>query len=400
MPCNTGRRFHTTLAAFFVSLIFTTSFSPLIGASESGQENDDKEIVEVKLDDGEFAKGQLYLPTTNTDKPIKKLVVFVHGSGPGTYLNKRKSGKEVFNYFDYWGERFNELGVAFFSYNKRGVTMSDEPPYYDQVDREKFRKVVPHIEVNDIKTIVGRLKQHRRLADAKVTLLGGSEGTIVAAMVAEKHPDSVDALIFFGYAHDNLYDVIAWQHSGSSSMLNLNPVFDTNGDKKIDKEEFESDETGPTRMRKQMKNVRFDFLDADKDGSLTAKDFAVRTKLHHNMLMYHFGKGNEDWIWQNYFRISIPWLKEHFELEPNRSRLTRLELPIFILHGELDPNVDVEGARDLQKRFDVLGKNNLSVHTFADHEHNLNFSHWIQTGEMSKGVAKIFEIVDDLKFEN
>lgn len=349
-------------------------------------------ILEMRLDDGDVLKGQIYLP--QDAESVKTLVIFVHGTGPATYLNKRAaSGGRSFNYFDYWGHELNERGVAFFAYSKRGVTMGDQPPNYDEVDREKFRKVVPHTEVDDLAVIVDQLKAVPAVKDAKVVLLGGSEGTVIAAMCAEEYPDKIDAILLFGYAHENMYDIIAWQHSGQASMLNLNPVFDTDGDKTISQEEYESDDDKVARYRKHvMQDVKFGFLDANKDGKLAADDFAVRLKVRQNMLMNNLKEGNEDWIWNYYFRISVPWLQEHFALEPNKSRLPRLNLPIYIFHGDLDPNVPVEGVYDLEKRFEALGKTNLKAFVFENHEHNLNFMEWVRDGRIPAGVEKILEV--------
>ena len=112
--------------------------------------------------------------------------------------------------------------------------------------------------------------------------------------------------------------------------------------------------------------------------------------------MANIEKGNEDWIWNYYFRISIPWLREHFALEPNKTRLTRLDLPIYIFHGDRDPNVPVEGVYDLERRFKALGKTNLTASVFKNHEHNLNFSEWQKDGKMPEGIARIFEVVEKL----
>lgn len=350
-----------------------------------------KSIHNLRLNDGEVLKGQLYLP--KDAKTVKTLVIFVHGTGPATYLNKRKSGSTTFNYFDYWGTGFNNRGVAFFAYNKRGVTMSDQPPNYDKVDREKFRKVVPHTEVDDLAVIVEQLKANPSLKDARAVLLGGSEGTVIAAMCAEEHPDKIDAILLFGYAHENMYDIIAWQHSGRASMLNLNPVFDIDGDKTISKEEYESDDGKAVKYRKRvMQDVKFEFLDSNNDGKLAADDFAARLEFRQKMLMNNLEKGNEDWIWNYYFRISVPWLREHFALEPNKSRLARLDLPIYVFHGDQDPHVPVEGVYDLEKRFKALGKTNLKTFVFEDHDHNLNFMEWVNDSRIPAGVERILEV--------
>ena len=355
------------------------------------------EIVEIELADKERLKGRLSLPHSETESPVETLFIFVHGTGPGTYLTKRKRGDTTFNYFDYYAEEFNDLGIAFFSYNKRGVTNGDTPPYFDKVDREKFRRAIPSVEVSDLGVIIDSIKRNKRLADCNIVLLGHSEGTMIAAMAAKAFPDKVDALFLGGYAHENMYDIIAWQNSGHASMLKINPIFDADKDGKISKPEYESDDKRVANFRKgAMQGAGFAVLDFSKDGLLTAEDFGARQQVMHKMLLYNIAKENEDWIWKNYFRVSIPWLQEHFSLEPNKTRLTRLDLPIYIFHGSDDAHVPAEGVRDLERRFTTLGKTNLQTFIFKDHGHNLNFGEWVLNDEKPAAYTKLFEVAKQL----
>lgn len=366
---------------------------------EKKEQKHDQSIIDVTLGDGEQIKGRLCLPEGTTK--IRTTIVFVHGTGPGTYLTKRKFGDKELNYFDFLANEFNDRGIGFFSYNKRGVTNSDKPPYYDQVDREKFRKVTPLLEADDLAPIIKTLKQNSRVSESQIILLGWSEGTIVAAVAAEKHPDSIDAIFLAGYAHENIYDIITWQFSGAASMINLNPTFDKDEDGQISQDEYDSGDEIPKKFRKQvMKGAEFEVLDADKNGQLNKDDFAIHSKFMHQMLLHNTADGNEDWIWNNYFRISIPWLQEHFALEPNKTRLTRLDLPIHIFHGTNDAHVDVKTVEDLKRRFESLNKKNLETYIFEDHEHNLNFARWATHDEMSEGFKKIFEVASKLDREN
>lgn len=197
-----------------------------------------EEIVKVQLSDGESITGRLKLPSDN-DR-ISLLVVFVHGTGPNTYLNKRKIGTREFSYFDLFEEEFNKRGIGFFTYNRRGVEIGDTPPYYDKIDSAKYSKYLPLTEAEDIESIISKLKHDERFLNSKIALLGSSEGTIIASMVADRKVEKIDALLLFGYANDNLFDIIKWQYSGKASIINLRRYFDTNKDNKISKDEYES----------------------------------------------------------------------------------------------------------------------------------------------------------------
>ena len=353
------------------------------------------EIVKVPLFDGETLTGKLHLPAGLLK--VNEIVIYIPGTGPATYDNHRKFGALELNYFDYFAEEFNRRGIAFFSYNKRGVEMGTDPPMYDKVDRDKYRKAVPSIEVRDIASVIANLRKMPSLKSARVVLLGWSEGTVLAAMAAEDKRNKVHALFLNGYVHDNMADVIKWQNMGGSAMVNLGAALDADKNGSISRAEYDSEDKPAAAFRTgQLRGVKFDQLDVSKDDAITANDFAVIQKPRYDTILDAYARGDEDWIWKNYFRVSIPWLKEHFALEANKDRLLRLNMPIYIFHGELDANCPVEGVLDLRKRFDKARKKNLHESIFERHNHDLNFVDWVLKKEMPEGVRKMFETAETL----
>lgn len=164
------------------------------------------EIVTVPLKDSVSIQGRLSLPASKQNVPV--LVVFVPGTGPNTYLNKRKIGNVEFNHYDLFETEFNKRGVGLFTYNRRGVELGDTPPNYDRIDSATYAKYTPKQEVLDVEAILVELRKDNRLNKTKILLLGASEGSIIAAMVAERMVEQVDGLLLFGYANDNMFDII------------------------------------------------------------------------------------------------------------------------------------------------------------------------------------------------
>jgi len=347
------------------------------------------EIIKVRLSDGETIDGKLVLPKDSSN--VQMIVIFVHGTGPNTYLNKRKIGNIEFNYFDLFADEFTRRGIGFFTYNRRGVEISDKPPMYDIIDSIKYAKYLPSTEVVDIESIISCLRKDSRLKQSKIALLGASEGTIIASMVADRRAERVDALLLFGYANENLFDIIKWQFSGVSSIINLRKFFDVNKDNIISREEYEStDSMAVIGRTKVLKNVSFDALDVVKDNTLDFRDFASKTANYYEYLLKMIDSGNDAWIWKNYFKVTSRWLKEHFQLEANKTRLLRIDIPIYIFHGIDDSNVPIDGVYDIQSKFKEANKTNLKCFFYEGHNHDLNYLDWPLKHHISNGLNSIF----------
>ena len=344
----------------------------------------DSEIKEISLLDGEKIEARLCLPK----EAVKTLVFTVHGTGPYTYLTKRTG----FNYYDVLAEGFCEQGVGFFSYNRRGVEIGETPPLFDIIDSIKYAKYLPNQEAEDIEIMINFLREDKRFKDCKIILYGISEGTIIASMVAERKNVKVDALFLHGYAHENMYDIIKWQNTGGGVMILVNSIFDLNGDEAVSQQEYEREDSVLSQYRAYLfPEMEFNSIDVVKNGMLDIKDINKMRSSFDELLMNKISVADGPWIWNNYVRITIGWLQEHFALEPNKSRLLRIDIPIHIFHGADDANVPVKNVYDLEFRFNVSGKKNLTINVFDKHNHDLNFQDWITKKEYSKGFQTIFK---------
>ncbi len=351
------------------------------------------EILSVKLSDNEIIKGKLELPKDSSNVPL--CILFIPGTGPNTYLNKRQSGNISFNYYDLFAREFNERGIGFFTYNRRGVEIGDQAPYFDKIDTAKYKKYTPQQEALDVEEIISALKNHPRLEHAKIALLGASEGTIIAAMVADRKKAEVDGLLLFGYANDNIQDIIKWQLSGKTSIINLRKYFDKNNNQVFSREEYESADTIATWARTRLlNNTSFDALNLEQDSVIDYKDFAHKTIPFYEYLMQMIEEENDEWIWNNYFRVTGKWMKAHFALEANNTRLLRIDIPIYIFQGIDDANAPVEGVFEIKKKFSEAGKTNLHCYTFEGHDHDLNYTAWPYRQIIPEGLNKLFNTAE------
>ncbi len=349
------------------------------------------ELIDVQTFDGYQITGKLDLPE---EGPIPAVVVFVPGTGPCTYDNHRKIGELEFNYFDLFADELTDRGIAFFRYNTRGTSSGPNPPYYDTIDREIFATNLPINHARDVENIVRELKEKEALQHAKIILLGWSEGTVIASIVAERDNVKIDALFLAGYENDTIPETVEWQLTGGSSMIFYRKYFDTDGDGIVSKLEFAE---GPEEIKTNtLQGTQFEQIDLTGDGFLTAEDFKIMLASMYQQVSQAFNSGDDDWVWNNYFRISTDWYQAHAQLEPNRTRLVRLDLPIYIFHGVEDANVAVEGVYDVQSRFEKAGKDNLHTFIFAGHDHDLNYLDWPLKGMISDGFSKLFEELENL----
>jgi predicted esterase len=343
----------------------------------------------MTLSDGEQVTARLCLP----DTPVKTIVFCIHGTGVNNYLNKRGN----FNYYDDVAEGFCSTGVGFFTYNRRGVDVGDTPPLYCKVDSVKYAKYLPVTEVQDVECMLSELQRDSRFKDCKFILYGISEGTIIASMVAERKKVTVDALFLHGYAHENMYDIIEWQNTGVGLMIMVNSVFDKDGDKKINRDEYTSQEKEVVAYKNYLfQNLPFEKLDTVKDNVIDINDNSTMRTSFNTALIEKITENDGDWIQKNYFYLTPEWFKQHFILEPNKSRLLRVDIPIYVFHGTEDANVPVESVYDLQARFKTCNKLNLTVYVFEKHNHDLNYQNWLATKKWSEGYRQLFQCVSDV----
>ena len=54
-------------------------------------------------------------------------------------------------------------------------------------------------------------------------------------------------------------------------------------------------------------------------------------------------------------------------------------------------------AHDIDMEFKRIGKTNLTLHTFDNHDHDLNFLQYLLKNEFSDGMKAIFDVAEELK---
>ncbi len=358
-----------------------------------------EKIETITLFDGSVTKIKYSYPETGS---VKKLVIYVNGSGQNTYDNKRKHPNGgFFNYHDYFRNEFLKQNAAYCTYNTRGIDMGDIEPLYVSVDEEEYKKYKPQNSVKDIECIIKYLTDLPIFHEAKIYLFGWSEGTIIAPLVALRNNVRVDALLLAGYCNENLKDDFIWQLSGNSTVMFMRKYFDKDRKGYISKADYEStDEKCRQIKEKVFGNAAFEDLDRNSDGKIDASDFAEAQKPYLDEILDAIERNDDEWLRTKYInpivKLTSGWFKEHFSLEPTKNVLPKLDLPIHIFQGECDGACPAKYAEDIRDDFEKLGKTNLNVHIFEYSDHDLNFADWLMTGKIPTGIQTIFDVVKEL----
>jgi hypothetical protein len=141
-------------------------------------------------------------------------------------------------------------------------------------------------------------------------------------------------------------------------------------------------------------NKTFDDLDVNQDAVLTADDFQLILKPRLQQILSAVERQDDDWIWTNFFRVGARWIQQHRKVEPNRTRIPRLDLPVFLFHGTDDANCPVQGVIDIGNRARERGRTNLRTFIVPDHDHSLEIVSWAVTGSLSEGLKILFDQVE------
>ncbi|MCX6149469.1 MAG: hypothetical protein NTX22_02975 [Ignavibacteriales bacterium] len=85
---------------------------------------------------------------------------------------------------------------------------------------------------------------------------------------------------------------------------------------------------------------------------------------------------------------------KHHTIEPNRTRILRFDLPVYMFHGSDDANCPVEGIIQLKKKAEELNKKNIQVFIFPEHGHSLEFLSWVGRKSLPVGLKTLFEEIE------
>ena len=339
--------------------------------------------------DGYPMRGKLTVPNSAGPYPV---VVYVQAAEGMTVDMKRPLPNGTFNYFDLYREKLPEIGVGFFSYEGRGVTMGDTPPRYETIDRTVYNTSTLDNKVRDVLSAVSVVLKQKGVDSTKVFLMGASEGTLLAAEAAARAPDQIrGGLVLYAVLSSTLKDMLKFQ-AADGPFLVINSVFDADKDGKTSKAEYDADARKNRALGLQA--TTFETLDADRDGSFTQADFRTLRKPLVDAIAADNFDSISAWLKQTAV-VDLPtgWLKDHFAHPSMWSFLSQLQIPVGLFHGTADNLAPVDGTRNLEAQAKRAGKSNLEFHYFEGLDHSLGVGAWFTRRTLPEGQRAIFEFI-------
>ena len=304
--------------------------------------------ISFRSDDGQELFGKLTLPDGDARRPV---VMMIQTAEAQTVDQRVQGPRGPIDFFDLYRKELARIGVAFFSYEGRGIRMGDKPPRFVAIERASFNTSTLDRKVRDAMAAVRALRARSDVDPSQVFLTGTSEGTLLAAETATRLPGGVKGLVLSSVVTD-MHEAIKFMMI-EGTFMNHRTFWDTNDDGRITPEEFEADRRGVRRAAK----IEFSVFDANGDGVYSIDDLRLRLKKYVDAVDAGDLDTVGEWLKAS-AALETPdgWLKDHFAHASTWSYLSKLDMPVGIFHGEADANTPVSGVKSLERQAIAAGK--------------------------------------------
>jgi len=288
----------------------------------------------VNLEEGLTTEAQLTYPAVG-DGPFPGVLI-IHGSGSTDmdgYIPASLSGTgEPVRHYLLMAEYLTERGFAVLRYNKRGVGLTGLTLDADIV----MNKTVQDL-INDADKVLEVLMQQSQVDVGDITIIGRSEGAVIAPVVAIENPE-VKSIVLMGAGAHNLYD-LSWYQVVERNMVMFDAI-DSDNDGVTSVQEVRV--LHPTLVNAMVENSTGEWLwrpgfDLDGDGFMNATG-----ELRPRYVAYF------EYLNQTQFQGS--WYQSHFALGSTLELIGDVPASILILHGEEDQQGPVSEVFLLEQR--------------------------------------------------
>jgi len=323
-------------------IILLIHFSSFYSVKALNQETLQRRDLEIDLGNDLKTDAQLTYPSIG-EGPFP-CVLLIQGSGsvdmdgytPTWATGTGESSTPLLQIAEYLSER----GFAVLRYNKRGVGLGSS-----LLDQDIFMNITFQTLMQDAETALQILLEQEEVDASDVTIIGHSEGSIIAPRIACEYP-CVQKIILLGAVAHNLRDILEYQ-TVDRKVAYLEEVIDENQDGLISINEVisqgDSDIFLPVPDFTLIENIAGKWqwplgIDSDGDGLLNIhEEYAHRNRVYLDMVTSPEYPPSK-------------WFRSHFELDPTLGMIGNVSCSILFLQGEDDVQTPVQEAFLLEQR--------------------------------------------------
>jgi len=347
----------------FVGFLLMVVLSSLPSAWALDQETISRRDLVIDLGEGLTTDAQLTFPAVG-DGPFPGVLI-IHGSGSTDmdgYIPAELTGTgEPVRHYLLLAEYLTERGFAVLRYNKRGVGLTGVTLDADIVVNKTVQDLI-----GDAEKALKVLMHQSQVDQGDITIIGRSEGAIIAPIVAIENPE-VKKVVLMGAGAHNLYDML-WYQVVERNMVMFEAI-DGDSDGLTSVQEVQV--LHPTLVNAMVENSTGEWLwrpgfDLDGDGFLNATG-----ELRPRYAMYF------EYMNQTQFQGS--WYQSHFALDGTLEVIGDVPASVLILHGEGDQQGPVSEAFLLEQRLTEGGHPDHTLITYPGLGHTYYpVDRWLQ----------------------
>ncbi len=333
------------------ALASTTAFATAAALARAPIPQDTASVhfaaIQIQTFDGQILQG--HLATPKQVPPPYPAVLMLVGSGAGNRY------EDVSEYVTADGkvalllqpieQALLDRGIAVMAYDKRGVSAVDTSFLTSTVNWTVFKSATAENLAADAVSAFDVLATQPQIDSTRVSVLGHSEGTILALKLMERRAPAVNGLFMMGLLTRSMRDIFIYQ--GLQNPLRYFYALDADGDGYLTEAEYNTAATADPILGYIMGGWKnFKGIDLTGDGRVSLQEHAYALEKNTRDFFALLNDQAKPWP-----EKSIPreWFQQYVAEGPYLSRQLPYCAKIHLFQGEIDIQTPFEDALELNE---------------------------------------------------